>query len=45
MIHPNDTPITRRVDLDDDDEAAAREEYEAMAEDIFYARALGPCGR
>ncbi len=32
-------------DLDDDDEAAAREEYEAMAEDIFYARALGLCGR
>jgi hypothetical protein len=32
-------------DLDDDDEAAAREEYEAMAEDILAAHALGPCGR
>jgi hypothetical protein len=32
-------------DLDDDEEAAAREEYEAIADDIFYARALGPCNK
>ena len=32
-------------DLDDDEEAAVREEYEAMADDIWSAHALGPCGR
>lgn len=30
-------------DLDDDEEVAAREEYESMADDILMASALGPC--
>jgi hypothetical protein len=32
-------------DLDDDEEVAAREEYESMADDILMATALGPCGK
>lgn len=32
-------------DLDDDDEVAAREEYESMADEILMAGALGPCGK
>lgn len=32
-------------DLDDDDEAAAREEYEAMADEIMMAAAHGPRGK
>lgn len=32
-------------DLTDEEEAAAREEYESMADDILYAQAIGPCGK
>jgi hypothetical protein len=32
-------------DLTDDEEAAAREEYEAMADEILIAPGLGPCGK
>ncbi len=43
MYDPGEFPAID--ELEDDEEAAAREEYEAMAEDIFYAAALGPCGK
>ena len=32
-------------DLEDDEEYTAREEYEAMAEEILMSSALGPCGK
>lgn len=32
-------------DLEDDEEAAAREEYEAMADELFYGSAVGPCSK
>lgn len=32
-------------DLTDEDELAAREEYEAMADEILIALGLGPCGK
>ena len=32
-------------DLNDDEAIAAREEYEAMADDIVMSAALGPCGK
>jgi hypothetical protein len=32
-------------DLEDDEEAAARDEYESMADEIFYGAALGPCNK
>ena len=32
-------------DLSDDEEVAAREEYEAMADEILIAATLGRCGK
>jgi hypothetical protein len=32
-------------DLTDEEELAAREEYEAMADEILVAPGLGPCGK
>ena len=32
-------------DLDDDEELAAREEYEGMADEIMMNNAIGPCGK
>ena len=32
-------------DLEDEEEVAAREEYESMADDILMAAALGPCNK
>jgi hypothetical protein len=32
-------------DLEDEEEVAAREEYESMADDILMASALGPCNK
>ena len=32
-------------DLSDDEEIEAREEYEAMADEILVDNALGPCGK
>jgi hypothetical protein len=43
MFDTGDFPATD--DLDDDEQAAAREEYEGMADEIFYSAAIGPCGK
>jgi len=43
MFDTGDFPATD--ELDDDEQAAAREEYESMADEIFYSAAIGPCGK
>lgn len=43
MFDPGEFPAID--DLDDDEESAAREEYESMADQIYYGPALGPCDK